>query len=150
MLQQIWFGLGIGTGYAYLTLDRSSDHLGQMLPTYVALLSVMVLLIGSKFSGLDFLRDMVIPVELGVLWVANQPLPGMASTSLVLGLWLGLANRWIAKPVTVASLIGQSVMILSPWLLLWQHCGASPKWVLVGLAGYVVLSNRPSGRRVFA
>lgn len=150
MLQQIWFWLGIGTGYAYLTLDRSSDHLGQMLPIYVALLSVMVLLIGSKFSGLDFLRDMVVPVELGILWVANQPLPGMASTSLVLALWLGLANRWIAKPVTVASLIGQSVVILSPWLLLWQHCGASPAWVLVGLAGYAVLSNRPSGRRVFA
>lgn len=150
MLQQIWFWLGIGTGYAYLILDRSSDHLGKMLPSYVALLSVVVLLIGSKFSGLDFLRDLLVPAELGILWVANQPLPGVASTSLVLGLWLGLANRWIAKPVTVASLIGQSAMLLSPWLLLWQHCGASPMWVLVGLAGYAILSHRPSGRRVFA
>lgn len=143
-----WLLVGL-TGSATLhSLALTSDHLGTVLPQLSFVLSVLILLIGSRAGGLDFLRDMVIPLELGVFYLMCQPLPGMAVLPLLVGFWFGLSNRLLDRPVTGLAFLGQSYLIVSAGLLFWRHLGLYPGWTLAGMLCYGFLSNRPSGRRV--
>lgn len=135
-----WLLMGLTTALAIQSLDLSSDSLQITLPFSTLALSIGILILGTRAGGLEFLRDMVVPVELGVFYTAALP--------LILGSWLGLANRLLARPVSLFGFIGQSAIILSAGLLFWRHSGIYPIWTAAGLACYSALSTRPGGRRV--
>ena len=147
-LSLIWLLVGIVTAYTLNSLALTSDYLGVVLPQLSFALSMLILIIGTRAAGLGFFRAMVLPVALGVLFLLRQPLPGMGVMPLIFGCWFGLANRLLARPVTLLTFAGQVAVIVSADLLFWRHLGSGLLWGVAGIACYAALSHRRSGRRV--
>ncbi len=148
LLNLVWLLVGISAATAIHSQALTSDHLVVLLPQLSFALSVAILLVGIKAAGPVFFRDMVVPLELGVCHLLCQPLPGMAIMPLIFGIWFGLANRLLARPVSLPAFTGQVAVIVSAGLLFWRHLGTGPLWGVAGVAVYAALSHRGSSRRV--
>ena len=149
-LNLVWLVLGLATAATINSLALTSDYLGVVLPQVSVDLAVLILLVGTRTAGPEFLRTMVFPIGLGLFYLLEQSLQGMAAMPLIFGIWFGLANRLLARPVSLPALLGQSAVILATGLLFWRHLGVYPIGTLAGLVGYAALSTRRTGPRVVA
>jgi len=149
-LNLVWLLVGITAAATLNSVALTSDYLGIVLPLLSFALSIVILLIGTRTAGLGFFRAMALPIGLGNFFLLSPPLPGMAILPVILGIWFGMANRLLARPLSVLGLIGQTSPIAAAGLLFWRHLHIYPAWTLAGLFCYAILSNRSSGRRVLS